>query len=366
MRGLYVIAASLFISALCIGNWSLEAAVRGPAACEKLTRRDRSKCLGDARRNRSDEGDKSQPTTTKTKMAPTESDKIYTPLPKTSTVAVWGRINVSSPAGFQRFDQLNSDDSRLYASSAWAEGMDTVSQVARKKLTCLVTVYAMIEQGRGNSNFRVSSDNYSDQVGALGISGIGSSRPLIEMEVVRSEFQKGNPVILWGPLTRNPADQFGHFILAVGVNSSGQIVAHDPYGGQVVTIDPRTRRVSVAQMTGLGAGKATSFAMTKEGHYIDYAVPPYTGQRRQPSVAGQNRKNSATYAGGLQGDQAASETEGGTPTKLPADSATAFIWPADIRLEHRAAISPHLQNLKLRLATVSDIPNWDMHILLLW
>lgn len=244
MRGLYIVAASLFISALCIGNWSSQAAARGPAACEKLTGRDRSKCLGDARRNRSDEGDKSQSSTTQTKRAPKEPDRIDAPLPKASTAAVWERINVSSPAGFHRFDQLNSADSRLYASAAWAEGMDTVSKVARKKLTCLATVYAMIEQGRGNAGFRVSGDTYSDQVGATGISGIGRSLPLIEMEVVRSEFQKGNPVILWGPLTRDTADQFGHFILAVGVNSSGQIVAHDPYGGQVVTIDPRTSRVS--------------------------------------------------------------------------------------------------------------------------
>ena len=170
--------------------------------------------------------------------------KTYAPPPDLFKASVWERIDIPSPAGFPRLDQLNSADGRLYASAQWAEGMDTVSKVARKKLTCLATVYAMIEHARGNSNFRVGSNTYSDNVGALGITGVSGSRELTNMDALKTEFQSGNPVILWGPLTENPADQFGHFILAIGVNSAGQIVAHDPYGGQLVTINPATRKVS--------------------------------------------------------------------------------------------------------------------------
>lgn len=231
------------------GTASARAASRGPAQCDGLTGQKRSKCLFEARRNKSeDDGEadsrKPRPSSSSTSSGSGSATRTELPSRPSAQPAVWSRITVASPAGFPLYDQLNASDSRLYASSDWAEGMDTVSMVARKKLTCLLVVYTMIEHARGNSDYRAGSNTYSDSVGALGIRGISSSRSLPSMETIRAEFQSGNPVILWGPLTRNPSDPFGHFILAIGIDSDGKIIAHDPYGSNRVTIDPTTRRVS--------------------------------------------------------------------------------------------------------------------------
>jgi hypothetical protein len=232
-----------------VGGVSVGVASRGPAQCDGLTGQKRSKCLLEARRNRSeDDGDAAsrqlRPSSSSTSSGSSSAARTEGPSRPSIPSARWSRITVPSPAGFPLYDQLDASDSRLYASREWAEGTDTVSMVARKKLTCLLVVYTMIEHARGNSDYRAGSGTYSDSVGALGIRGIGSSRSLASMEPVRTEFQSGNPVILWGPLTRSPADRFGHFILAIGVDSDGKIVAHDPYGQNRVTIDPATRRVS--------------------------------------------------------------------------------------------------------------------------
>jgi Papain-like cysteine protease AvrRpt2 len=228
------------------------------ASCDGLTGQKRSKCLFDERRNDrgSEPGQRQQRPDGSAAQSPPSSPRLVEPrrassspsvVPSSAAIphsSVWAPLMVSSPAGFPLYSQLNSGDSRLYSSGDWAEALDVEAKLARKKLTCLATVYTMIEHARGNSGYRVGAGTYSDSVGALGISGIGSSRALSSMDVVRAEFQSGNPVILWGPLARNPNDPFGHFILAVGIGSDGKIVAHDPYDGRRVTIDPVTRRVS--------------------------------------------------------------------------------------------------------------------------
>jgi len=148
--------------------------------------------------------------------------------------------SISLPASFPLYNQHNANESRLYVSNSWASAADP-SGGPRTKYTCLAAVYAMIEHGRGNSQFRVGPETWSDDIGALGIRGIGSSTPINSSNEIFQQFRRGNPVIFWGPL---PRSSFGHFVLAIGVNSAGQIIILDPSGGKRATVDPETWRVS--------------------------------------------------------------------------------------------------------------------------
>ena len=156
-----------------------------------------------------------------------------------STGTPWTEVWVQSANGFPLYDQLNSANGKLYASAAWANGEDTISKRERRLLTCLSTVYAMIEHSRGSA-YLVGAHNYSDTQGSARLTGISESKAL-DLGVIRSELSSGRPVILWGPI---PGDDFGHFVLAIGVNASGEIIAHDPIGAKRIEIDPSTRLVT--------------------------------------------------------------------------------------------------------------------------
>ncbi len=147
---------------------------------------------------------------------------------------------ISLPGSFPLYNQHDANDSRLYVSRSWASGDDPAGG-PRTSYTCLAAVYAMIEHGRGNSQFRIGPETWSDDLGALGIGGIGSTAAIRSAEEIFDQFRRGNPVILWGPL---PDNSFGHFVLAIGVDSSGQITVLDPSGGKRVAVNPETWRVS--------------------------------------------------------------------------------------------------------------------------
>jgi len=153
---------------------------------------------------------------------------------------------ISLPAKFPVYNQHDIGNTRLYASSEWAGGEDPAGG-PRSNYTCLAAVYAMIEHARGNSRFRVGPDSWNDQIGALGINGIGGTEPIGETERLLAQFRRGNPVILWGPLQNN---SFGHFVLAIGTDSEGQIIVLDPSGGKRVTVNPITWEVSGGSVLG--------------------------------------------------------------------------------------------------------------------
>ena len=148
--------------------------------------------------------------------------------------------SISLPASFPLYNQHDASNSMLYVSSDWASGADPAGG-PRTSYTCLAAVYAMIEHARGNSRFKIGPETWSDQIGAIGISGIGVSTTISTAEDLLTQFRRGNPVILWGPLPRN---SFGHFVLAIGTNSAGQIIVLDPSGGKRVTVNPETLRVT--------------------------------------------------------------------------------------------------------------------------
>lgn len=145
---------------------------------------------------------------------------------------------ITLPATFPLYNQhVASKD--VYSSVEWANGIDTVSKVPRKDLTCLAVVYAMIEHARGNRKYRVGPHNWSDQSGPARPSWASGDIAISSAEKIFAELRKGNPVILWGPYGK-----YGHFILAIGVNASGQIMINDPSGGKRPTVDPKTWSVS--------------------------------------------------------------------------------------------------------------------------
>lgn len=147
---------------------------------------------------------------------------------------------ISLPATFPLYNQHNASDSRLYISAEWANAADPAGG-PRTSYTCLAAVYAMIQHARGISRFKIGPETWDDQQGALGIGGVGETTPIGAADDLFAQFRSGNPVVLWGPL---PDNSFGHFVLAIGTNSAGQIIVLDPSGGKRVTINPTTWRVS--------------------------------------------------------------------------------------------------------------------------
>lgn len=156
-------------------------------------------------------------------------------------------------SNFPLYDQLDSENLTLYASTEWAEGLDTYDGKPRKKLTCLSVVYAMIEHARGRSNYRVGPSTYRDANGAQWISGVESGQEREpDIEKLEREIQDGNPVIL-----RAQSEAVGpnHFVLAIGIDADGNVVANDPWRGLRIKINPVTWELAGGRVGNFGVVK---------------------------------------------------------------------------------------------------------------
>lgn len=151
---------------------------------------------------------------------------------------------VPSAHPFPRYNQLNAGNRNVYPDTEWANIV--YKGVPRRKETCLAVVMLMIEHARGNRHYRVGREiPWSDTVGvSQPISGVGGgdSNNRFNGAKVVAQLNSGNPVIL----QTNDIDP-QHFILAVGVDVAGRIIAHDPLGddasaiqGRLVKVDPAT------------------------------------------------------------------------------------------------------------------------------
>lgn len=167
-----------------------------------------------------------------------EASRATVVAPPSLLPAVWAQPNIR----FLEFNQLDANDSRLYSSAEWALAPETEERSARVNWTCLSTVYAIIEHARGNAGYRVGPDTYRDNAGgSVPIAGVraGSDAPIgaSSIQTIRSQLSQGNPVILRG---FTPTLGQGHYVLAIGINGAGNIVAIDPYGGRQIEIEPST------------------------------------------------------------------------------------------------------------------------------
>lgn len=157
------------------------------------------------------------------------------------------------------FDQRDYDDTRLYQSVAWAVAQDEVEPGPHWKYTCLATVYAMIEYARGHTGYRIGSANWTP-VGVYAIAGTGPG-PQYELELdsaeILSALASGNPVIVRGT---SPRLGLGHYVLVVGTDGAGDLIAYDPWGGDEIRIDSRTWASSGSQagsFTAISARRVT-------------------------------------------------------------------------------------------------------------
>lgn len=127
---------------------------------------------------------------------------------------------------FSPLSQKDFNDTELYENTDWAK--------EHWKLTCLSTVYAIIEKARGNQDYRIGEEVWSAD-GAIAISGTGPGYiESLNLETIKRELVSGNPVILRAE--SETLDQY-HFMLAVGVTADGSVIALDPYGGNTVTLN---------------------------------------------------------------------------------------------------------------------------------
>jgi hypothetical protein len=155
---------------------------------------------------------------------------------KSTAGAVQGPALYIRNADFKALDQKNASDTTLYTSAAWANAPEDEEGTARKYWTCLATVYAMIEHARGNDDFRVGPKTYVDTAGgAQPIAGVKQENLKVDFNIIQAEIRAGNPVILQGSSASIPQ---GHFILAIGIEADGRIIALDPFGGKTIKIDP--------------------------------------------------------------------------------------------------------------------------------
>lgn len=208
----------------------------------------------------------------------------------TETVAQRGNRNAMMRGGFivpsinpfPVYDQTNSGDLQIYPDAQWAEFR--YNGVRRRAETCLAVVYAIIEHARGNTTYRIGREiGWSDAVGASTIRGVsggtGSNASFGNGQGVLAQLNRGNPVILYTP----DLSSFGHFILAVGMDDSGQIVAHDPLGGLIVRVNP---------VNGVVTGGQNSYTIS---HYreVDFADGANPRTTRPPTSDSANRPPAA-------------------------------------------------------------------------
>ncbi|WP_086739798.1 papain-like cysteine protease family protein [Erythrobacter colymbi] len=145
---------------------------------------------------------------------------------------------ITLPVTFPLYNQRVAS-AAIYQPPEWANALDEGSTTnTHADVTCLAVVYAMIEHARGNRSYRIGPSNWTP-VGIKAISGIGGQSANLTADIVLGQLRKGNPVILSGPFKGGV-----HYILAVGTNASGQIIAHDPWGGVRVTVNPQTWAVT--------------------------------------------------------------------------------------------------------------------------
>jgi len=163
---------------------------------------------------------------------------------------------------FPQFAQRNSSDTSLYVSQAWAEGNDVgldgkPTGLKRYQVACLAVVFALIEHARGNTSYRIGQPGTWDEYkGAVAPSDIGSPTTANSSSIIEL-LKAGNPVVLRGS---SPALPYGqHFMLAIGISSSGNIIAYDPYIGQQVEISSKT----LAGSSAVGSFTITEFRSVK-------------------------------------------------------------------------------------------------------
>lgn len=144
-------------------------------------------------------------------------------------------IEVNNRDSIPKFKQTNSSDTNLYISQEWAETtINYGGEKPRYMITCLSTVYAMIEHWRGNTAYRIGGEgtwDYKDGAIKLAIEDKRIDNP--EISKIRSEFVDGNPIVFKG--MRNNAAS--HFILGVGIDENNIISALDPASGTEIRFD---------------------------------------------------------------------------------------------------------------------------------
>lgn len=178
-------------------------------------------------------------------ILPTALPETPGPNPEDAEAAV---VMVVGKQPFPLFNQLDPTNRDLYDDPDWASAPEDEMGTSRINWTCLAVVYAMIEHARGNTDYRVGTATYNDLGGGAvyirGVPGNNTSPP--SDTFIKAELAAGNPVVLQGNSSKIGV---GHYMLAVGLDQDGQIIALDPYGGAKVTISPTSWSV-----TGSNAG----------------------------------------------------------------------------------------------------------------
>lgn len=163
---------------------------------------------------------------------------------------------------FPILSQSNYNDPDLYINTQWALAPDlkadsSDSGLKRYQVTCLATVYAMIEKARGHTDYRIGQPGtWSDTEGAIAPAGIGVQVPADFQKIVE-QINSGNPVILRGSSDKLPYGQ--HFMLAVGVSESGSLIVIDPYKGQKIEISSTLTGASSAGSFTIASMKVVAF-----------------------------------------------------------------------------------------------------------
>jgi len=175
----------------------------------------------------------------------------------------------SASASLATFDWGNSlkPIGQLDTDARFGTYQSTNSQAAMdKNSTCKATVYTMVARALGMNakidDFWSPSDgavvgalsSKLDPRGDVATGTVIQSKQGTGLSDVVSKLGENNPVILRGsilqygaanPKNPTPGTNYyeSHFMLAVGVNSQGNLVANDPLSGQQVTIDKTTGQV---------------------------------------------------------------------------------------------------------------------------
>jgi len=134
------------------------------------------------------------------------------------------------------FPLLSQLDSNIYSPKTYADEIDPKEKVPIKGLTCLATVYVMLERGRGNASAMISPSVYNIETGAQNPGYVNGDIDF-DGSVIVSEIKAGRPVILHG--IGGPLED--HYMLVVGIQTAPEgghvATVHDPWRGKRVLID---------------------------------------------------------------------------------------------------------------------------------
>jgi tetratricopeptide (TPR) repeat protein len=160
----------------------------------------------------------------------------------------------------KQYPLLSQKDPSNYRDQTLLKAKDTIPGKNKKAfvsdLTCLATIYTILERGRGNRDAMI--DDYYDDPRGKAAGGIGAIAPPyitdknvpLKKSEIKKALKEGQPVILKAEGEGNIGQ---HYVLAVGLKTTDdgkqQLIAIDTYPGKNKTVPAKELYIDITKET---------------------------------------------------------------------------------------------------------------------